>query len=72
MHRKGQNTRISAYQVYLIGTVNTIQSIQCSKKHKHRLPNGTQTKSAKTHHLVDFTKTEQKLKNKRQKKKSLT
>lgn len=34
-------------QAYLIGTVNTIQSIQCSKTQACGLPNGTQTKKCK-------------------------
>ena len=46
----------STFQAYLIGTVNTIQSIQCSKTTSNRLPNGTQTKKCKTHHLVGLTK----------------
>lgn len=43
-------------QAYLIGTVNTIQSIQCSENTSVDYQMEHKWKSAKTHHLVDLTK----------------
>lgn len=53
---KSDMNTLRTVQAYLIGTVNTIQSIQCSENTSVGYQMEHKWKSAKTHHLVDLTK----------------